>query len=184
MELLRSGKDYAELPDSYVIFICDFDPFDQRKYCYTFENRCLEDMGLNQLDGSRSIFLSTRGNNDAEVPERLVKFLKFVKADLADCNNDYEDEFIKTLQQSIQHIKESREMEERFMVFELLLKDERAEGKAEGKAEDVLELLEELGTVSDELREKIMNETDLKVLTKWLKMAAKADSLEQFLKDM
>ena len=27
MELLRSGQDYEELPDSYVIFICDFDPF-------------------------------------------------------------------------------------------------------------------------------------------------------------
>lgn len=29
MELLRPGNDYAELPDTYVIFICDFDPFDQ-----------------------------------------------------------------------------------------------------------------------------------------------------------
>ena len=184
MELLHSGKEYAELPDSYVIFVCDFDPFGQKKYCYTFANQCLEDFSLNQADGSRSIFLSTRGNNDADVPKRLVKFLNYVSADLKDCNNDYEDEYIKTLQESIQHIKESREMEERFMVFNLLLKDERAEGKAEGKAEDVLELLEELGTVTDELREKIMNETDLKILVKWLKMAAKADSIEQFLQNM
>ena len=27
MELLLKGQDYPELPDSYVIFICDFDPF-------------------------------------------------------------------------------------------------------------------------------------------------------------
>lgn len=184
MELLLSGKEYAELPNSYVIFVCDFDPFGQKKYCYSFANQCLEDLKLNLSDGSRSIFLSTRGNNDADVPERLVKFLKFVKADLKDCDKDYEDDFVRTLQKTVQHIKESREMEERFMVFELLLKDERAEGKAEGKAEDVLELLEELGTVSSDLREKIMSETDLKILVKWLKLAAKADSIEQFLQNM
>lgn len=27
MELLLSGQEYKELPNSYVIFICDFDPF-------------------------------------------------------------------------------------------------------------------------------------------------------------
>ena len=27
MELLMSGAAYSELPNSYVIFICDFDPF-------------------------------------------------------------------------------------------------------------------------------------------------------------
>lgn len=32
-------------------------------------------------------------------------------------------------------------MEERFMIFEEMLKDERTEGKAEGKEEAVLELL-------------------------------------------
>ncbi|WP_297779532.1 Rpn family recombination-promoting nuclease/putative transposase, partial [Blautia sp.] len=32
MELLLSGHEYKELPNSYVIFICDFDPFGKRKY--------------------------------------------------------------------------------------------------------------------------------------------------------
>ena len=43
MELLTTGTDYDLLPDSYVIFICDFDPFHQKKYCYSFENRCREE---------------------------------------------------------------------------------------------------------------------------------------------
>ena len=34
----------------------------------------------------------------------------------------------------------------------------RAEGRAEGKAEDILELLEDIGNVSDELEERIMKE--------------------------
>lgn len=72
----------------------------------------------------------------------------------------------------------------RYMTFQELLKDERAEGKAEGKAENVLELLQELGVVSEELQNRIMNEKDLTVLTKWIKLAAKAVSIEEFVGKM
>ena len=34
MELLATGQKYEKLSNSYVIFICDFDPFGKRKYCY------------------------------------------------------------------------------------------------------------------------------------------------------
>ena len=49
--------------------------------------------------------------------------------------DDYEDEFVKRLQTSVQRVKESRRMEEKFMLREEMLRDERAEGRAEGKAE-------------------------------------------------
>ncbi|MDE7113374.1 MAG: Rpn family recombination-promoting nuclease/putative transposase, partial [Acetatifactor sp.] len=42
MEMMLSGKDYAELSNVYVIVICDFDPFGEKKYRYTFQNLCLE----------------------------------------------------------------------------------------------------------------------------------------------
>ena len=184
MELLLSGEEYAKLPNSYVIFICDFDPFGKKKYCYTFANQCLEDKDLNQQDGAVSIFLSTYGENEKEVPERMVNFLKFVRADLEDSEKDFKDAYVKKLQESIRHVKESREMEERFMLFQEMLRDERAEGKAEGKAEAVIELLEDLGPVSDEVREKIMTEKSLETLRKWHKLAAKAESMEEFLKAM
>ena len=70
------------------------------------------------------------------------------------------------------------------MVLHDMMKRERAEGKAEGKAESVIELLEELGSVSEELQAIIMQETDLKLLLKWLKLAAKAESVEQFQQNM
>ena len=57
----------------------------------------------------------------------------------------------------------------------------RAEGKAEGKAEAILELLEDIGNVSDELKERIMKEKNLEILRKWHKAAARAENLEQFL---
>ena len=36
MELLTSGAKYENLPNTYVIFICDFDPFSDGKYRYRF----------------------------------------------------------------------------------------------------------------------------------------------------
>lgn len=184
VELLLSGSDYIELPDTYVIFICDFDPFGKGKYRYTFQNQCLEDSDIAFEDGSRSIFLSTCGQNKDEVSVELVKFLEFVGADLENSMVNFEDEYITRLQNTIREIKRSREMEERFMIFEEMLKDEHADGKAEGKAEAVLMFLSEIGSIPDELAEKIMNEKDLTVLNQYLKCAANAKSIEDFLKEI
>ncbi len=135
-------------------------------------------------DGAKSIFLNTRGENRDEVPEEMLAFLDFVKADLADSTKDFQNDFVRQLQNSVQKVKSSRKMEENFMILREMLRDERAEGKAEGKAESVIELLQEIGPVSDELREKIINETDMSVLLNWLKLAAKTESIGQFEENM
>ena len=188
MELLVSGAEYTELPNSYVIFICDFDPFGKGKYRYTFQNKCNELQEFAIDDGIHTIFLNTKGKNEEEVPKELVKFLKFVGADLQESTEDYEDEFVKELQKSVAHVKTSREMEERFMLLELMLNDEhkagKIEGLIEGRIEDLLELLEELSAVPEKLRETIMEETDLSTLKRWLKLAAKSSSIEQFMENM
>lgn len=48
------------------------------------------------------------------------------------------------------------------------------------EAYDVLELLTELGAVSEELRRTVMETKDLEKLKTWLKLAAKTESVEQF----
>ena len=63
---------------------------------------------------------------------------------------------------------------------DILIYQGREEGKAEGKAEDILELLEDIGEPSETLRNYIMKQNDLVVLRRWLKMAAKADSIKEF----
>lgn len=54
----------------------------------------------------------------------------------------------------------------------------------EGKAEDILELLSELGVVTDTIREKILSTSELELLKKWLKLVAKSETIEQFMKEM
>ena len=135
-------------------------------------------------DGAKSIFLNTRGENADEVPNEMVAFLDFVKADLEDSTKDFHDNFVRQLQNSVQKVKSSRRMEENFMILREMLRDERAEGKAEGKAESVLILLEEIGTVSEQLQEKIINEKDMSTLLNWLKLAAKSETIQQFEENM
>ena len=59
----------------------------------------------------------------------------------------------------------------------------RAEGLAEGLALSIIDFLEDLGTVSDNIRDRITQEPDLDILKKWNKAAARADSVAQFVKD-
>ena len=77
MELLERGEYYESLPNTYVIFVCDFDPFGKRKYKYSFRNLCLEDNRLELKEGCETIFLSTKGKNEDEVPKELMKFMRY-----------------------------------------------------------------------------------------------------------
>ena len=61
------------------------------------------------------------GKNAEEVPEPLVKFLKYVHADLRQSTEDFGDAFVESLQASVRRIKENREMEERFMILHEML---------------------------------------------------------------
>ena len=57
-------------------------------------------------------------------------------------------------------------------------------GKAQGIAESILVLLTDLGSVSEKIQDTIRQESDLQNLKDWHRLAARADSIEQFLKDI
>lgn len=59
-----------------------------------------------------------------------------------------------------------------------------AKGEARGRSEAVLELLEELGEVPDALSCEILNQKNLDVLKRWLKLSARAASVEEFQRQM
>ena len=117
MELLLTGEEYTELPDTYVIFICDFDPFGKEKYRYKFRMTCEESEDVEMADGRSILFLNTRGKNESEVPKELVTFLKYMKEDLEGSEKEFHDPYVEQLQKFVREIKGSREMEERFMKF-------------------------------------------------------------------
>lgn len=63
----------------------------------------------------------------------------------------------------------------------------REEGREEARValvEAILELLADKGSISEKAEEKIKEETDLEVLKKWLKQAARVSSVEEFVSGM
>lgn len=184
MELLESGVDYEELPKAYVIFICDFDPIGLGKYKYTRCQRILEDESYEYDDESYTVFLSTVGQNDDEVSEDLVNFLKYAGADLTDSQEDYSDEFVIRLQKSVEKIKYDREMGRRYMLMEEIRKEEfkagKAEGKAEGLANAIIDFLSDIADTPENLKQRILSiqsPDELAVLTK---KAARVKTIEEF----
>lgn len=63
---------------------------------------------------------------------------------------------------------------------EVFREDGRIEGMLQAKTMDILELLEDIGEISQPLKNKICSQTDVDILKKWLKAAAKSSSLEEF----
>ncbi len=139
-------------------------------------------------DGRKSIFLNTHGRNREETPEEIVTFLDFVRKSTPEDTTDYDDAYVKQLQRFIKKVKQSREMERQYMLFEDMIRWERKEAKEEcmlegertTRQDDVLELLEELAPVSEKLHNRILSETDMHVLKQMLKIAGKAGTMEEF----
>ena len=193
MELLGKGKDYSELPKACVIFICDFDPFEEKKYRYTFQGRCDEKEELLLGDERYTVFLSTQGENTDEVPQELITFLDYVKANLSESTQDFNDNYVRQLQESVKQVKKSREMGVRYMQLQELLKEERSEARAEGiaigrreeLAKNILFTLGKRGMSPDEsLRKSIASECDLEFLNKLMDAAFEVKSLDEFVQKM
>lgn len=81
---LKPGDDVDLLGLSYVIFLCTFDPFDEGLYRYRFENTCTE-TGNSLGDGTKKIFLNTRGRTKKDVSEELLHFLAYVENTTDEC---------------------------------------------------------------------------------------------------
>ena len=75
-------------------------------------------------------------------------------------------------------------MGERYMIFEEMMGDERKAGREEGvllaKRASIFELLEDMGTISEELEVRIHELSDEEQLKVLHKLAAKAESMEDF----
>ena len=78
------------------------------------------------------IFLSTKGRNREEVPDEIIKFLRYVSAGLKELEQDFGSDFVTKLQRSVKWIKRSRSKEREYMVLDEIKKKERREGREEG----------------------------------------------------
>ena len=132
LNYLSKGRDFGDLPDSYIIFICTFDPFGKGKNVYSFEPMCREDASMLLDDGTHRIFLSAEGDKD-DCSDEMRDFLNYVAG--KDTNGVLSDR----LKQEVDRARAKEEWRLDYMTLLEKYKDERQAGWAEGRAEGRVE---------------------------------------------
>ena len=100
---LLKGANYNALNESYIIFICTFDPFEKGLSHYTFKTRCLQDSDVDIKDGTiKEIFNAKAFANEQDV--EISNFLKYI--DSKEATDDFTDK--------INHLIETAKINEKF----------------------------------------------------------------------
>ncbi|MBQ6843436.1 MAG: hypothetical protein IJO60_02245 [Agathobacter sp.] len=178
---LKSGEeDFENLPNLFVIMITNYDPFGYDYMMYTIHNQCKEIPELEYEDGLMFLYFNTTGTKGGN--SSIKSLLNFIQKSKIE---NVTDEVTKKLHDCISKVKVSPELRMEYMKWDAMIyyerRDAKNEGKIEGKIESILELIEEFGTLSDEIKEKILAETDLEQIKTWHKLAAKVNSIEEFI---
>ena len=85
MDDLLKGADYSQLNDSFVIFVCQFDPFNADLPCYTFKNLCLENKNIELNDGTTKVIFNSSAY-EKENNLEISAFLKYIKTKVPTSN--------------------------------------------------------------------------------------------------
>ncbi len=105
IDSLMKGEDYPELKDSYILFICTFDPFVDKNGksfglpCYTFQNLCLENSSVQLGDNSIKVIYNSSAYESIGNKE-IRGFLHFITT-----NEPGEDDFSKRLSELVEKLK-------------------------------------------------------------------------------
>ncbi len=128
LDVLGKGRDYIELKQSFVIFICTFDPFQYHRKIYTFTNRCHEEAGLELGDETTKMFLNAKGTV-GEVDKDIDQLLAYIDGKTA------EGDFTRDIAAEVERVKQHDETRLEYMTLMMELKEQRREGREEGRAE-------------------------------------------------
>ena len=135
LDVLGKGKDYTDLKQSYVIFICTFDPFpDNGRKLYTFSNRCHEQDGLELGDETTKMFLNAKGTI-GKVDKDIDSFLAYVDGKVA------EGKFTQDVASEVDKVKQHNETKVEYMTLMMELKQQRREGVEIGLRKKTLQFV-------------------------------------------
>lgn len=153
LNTIEKGESYKKLKESYVIFICTFDPFQKGKPQYTFENLCIEDKEIRLDDKTRKIFFNTTAYDKAE-DEDVRAFLKYVNGE-PDSNP-----FVQKIETKVEEIRANKEWRQEYMT--LLMREEEIreesleKGLQVGRIQGAVRILKSMNVNREEIKSKII----------------------------
>lgn len=131
--------------------------------------------------GLRQLFEVIRYGRDKE---QLQKIMEENREAYINMDSDTREllDVMANVKFSEEHItmENGKERYNMLKAFEDMRLEGKEEGRLESKIEDIMELLEELGQIPQRVAELIKAEDNPEILRKWLKSAAKSDSIAEF----
>lgn len=177
---MKNGeKDFAKLLNLYVVTILNYDPFGYDYMMYTVQNKCEEVPDLEYGDGLQFIYFYTKGTKGGS--EEIKRMLQFIQDSRA---INVTDESTKELYDYVSKVKVHPEARLEYMKFDEWLAWEKQDVMEETRRTAIYELLEDYGEIPEELRKRVEAEYSMEVLKKWLKLAAKSVSIQDFMGKM
>ena len=115
LNILDKGEDYNKLRKSFIIFICNYDPFGKGRCMYRFENICVDDTMLKLGDDSVKIIINPFGKSDDRMGKGFKSFMEFLKSGKPN------DSYTESLAKEMDYVKSSEEWRREYMT--LLMRD-------------------------------------------------------------
>ena len=137
LNITSKGKDYNELKESYIIFICTFDVFGDDRHIYTFENVCIENSNVRLGDGVHKIFLCANSKKDDCSP-KLKEFLDYF------ANKIPSGEFSRKLDDAVEESKKEKKWRQSYMTLQEKYREKYQEGQDDGRESTIVLLVSKL----------------------------------------
>ena len=122
---LDQGYSYQSLNDSFIVFICLFDPLGYGRAVYTFETSCVEDKQIRLQDGTKKIIVNAQAFQQT-THQGLRGFLRYIKT------GEVTTEYTRRIAAMIQKIKNSERARKEYRILPAFIMDAREEGMQQG----------------------------------------------------
>ena len=129
-KVLKPGHDYSELPDTFIIFLCSFDPSEafskvDNRAVHFFKTIDTKDHALELIDGTTKVIINSKGDFTGESKE-LKELAKLMNNEEVSLN----EHFIWA-QKRIKELNQDRRAD--IMDYEMKIMDARISGREDGE---------------------------------------------------
>ena len=159
---LLKGADYSQLNDSFVIFVCQFDPFNADLPCYTFKNLCLENKNIELNDGTTKVIFNSSAY-EKENNLEISAFLKYIKTKVPTSN------FTDRLHRLVEEHKLNNKFKNEYFAMNLHDRDITRKAFQEGKDAGISQGLQQGAEQKaiETARNMILDKLSLEQIAKW-----------------
>ena len=127
---LLKGEDYDTLKESFIIFICTFDPFGKNLSTYTFRNLCIEKPSL-ELDDKTTKIIFNAEAFETEKDVAISAFLRYISKRIPT------DSFTEKLDSLVEKSKDNQKLRSEYLAMNLHDRDIKKQAYKDGLEEGI-----------------------------------------------